>query len=910
VELLKAKLLETQRAAVARGTESLLDVLRNRSKWRECPEKVHFQKVLSVTEQQSRKLLRQRAKSLWERLSPKPCIFRAPSGEELYQGLCQYLGYEAAERLQRDERQLLVDHGRLRLTAEWERVIQNDDWLALARRQRQSQPLIRTQDPMWKAREAYQKALFLHQLGERDRELVLRHRQERFQDGFSHWWNEDLLDMNLPDFSIRDWEDFSKIIKNAYWHQESSLPAGRVLRMLQEAGQRGTALLPPEVAPVRMLEAYLERLIRQEQAQYGRRREVLAGHRGGVPVGHAGQLRELLEACIDEVGLGEPSETSEDQLKLWLEEVWSRFQRAGYSISPEFACSLEDLLPDEQDAVEEELARMGRAVSRMDPSAMVVDSWDQTLQVRSSFLRALLSTALLRREQERMESDWLESKLRDRSPGRPPLGLIRLLIRDRVRRGIDRSAIEVELKAHLRGAAAYPGLIDAWCEELLHHLACKRQYQLTLGISPLIQGQVEEDDMDSVLYRFPVFTSFLDRLLDRYQPTDRDRLLHYLFLVAKMEGNLDALTALLREIRETSDVIEAAWLRFTEERLQEGPAPKQLPGATLGIPLLVSGLKEKEVIDRGFRDGMGRGEKRRSLAAYRELLQVVRYHVLLQDDQHGSLDEVLEDIGHSGYDLGGIDEAALGIAAEREWNRREILRDRKIWIYASVTARLLAAQHAELQEVDRAFHKVRMDLLKDTGGRSSGRSKASARSLFAMESSETEDRASGGGLAEIVSRRGVALGQIKEEMYRRLSDLLEGERLATFHKRIRQIVEELDRKRVEIQEGWYRGQIDSRAVFYLLRQHQKAAGDPSWDDFWQFLVDHGLNPLDELLASLRPDREQRLQELDDRFRALLGVSLLQWEQEARAAAHQDLRNWMARQQRALVVHEFCQHCEE
>jgi hypothetical protein len=900
LEVLKARLHEFQRTSEAKGNGNLLEVLRDQTKWRASAERVHFQKVLSVTEQKSRKLLRDRMQSLWERLNPKPRIFRAPGGDDLYQALCQYLGYEAAEQLHRDERQLLVDHGDLRLAAEWEQLLQRSDWLVLARRQGQSQPLIRTQDPMWKAREAYQKVLFLHQLGERDRELVLRHRQERFEDGFSHWWNEDLLDMNLPDFSIRDWEDFSRIIKNAYWHQESSLAAGRVLSMLQEAGQRGTALLPPEVAPVQMLGAYLERLIRQEQAEYARKREILSSHRRGVALESVGQLRGLLEACIDEGGLAEPSETSEDRLKIWLDHVWSGFQKESFIISPDFSCSWEELLPEEQDELEEDFVRLGLAFARSGPGAQVIESWNQSLQFRSTFLRALLSTALKRREQERMESAWLESKLADRSPGRPPLGLIRLLVRDRVRRGIERAAIEEELRAHLGGAAAYPGLIDAWCEDLLHHLACKRQYQLSLRGASLMPARVEEDDMDSVLYRFPVFTAFLDRMLDRYQLTDRDRLLHYLFLVAKMEGNLDALTALLREIRETSDVIEAAWLRFTEERLQEGPAPRQLPGAALGIPLLLSGLKDKDAINRGLREGMGRGEKRQVLAAYRELIQVVRYHVLLQDDHHGSLDDALSDIRRAGYDLSGIDEAALVTLLEREWKRRGDLRDQKIWIYASVTARLLAAQHAELQEVDRAFQKVRMELLKDSDRRSSDRQESPAKSSTAAESTGAGMPASGGGLAEIVSRRGVALGQIKEEMYRRLSDLLEAERLATFHKRIRQIVEELDRKRVEIQEGWYRGVIDSRAIFYLLRQHQKGEADPSWDDFWQFVVDHGLNPLDELLASRRPDREQRLRELDDRFRSLLGISLLQWQQETRSAARQDLQDWMGQQQRALA----------
>ena len=597
VERLKHQLREIRRTSAPGEGEALMDVLRDRAKWRASPERRNFEKVLSVTEQKGRQFMRERMKSLWERQSPKPRIFKAPSGEELYQGLCLYLGYEAAERLQRDERQLLVDHGDFRLAADWERVAQSRDWLVLARRRRQSQPLAQTQEPTWKAREAYRKVLFLHQLSPRDRDLVLRHRLERFQDGFSHWWNEDLLEMNLPDFSIRDWEDFSKIIKNAYWHQETSLAAGRVPGMLQEAAERGTALLPPDVAPVQMLEAYLERLIRQEQADFEYRRKVYADHRQGLPVRDFTRLRQLLEACIDEAGPEESPGSPEDERKLWLEQVWRRFQAEGFSISPELSCTWGELLPDEQDLVEEEFGRVGAVISGSGPGALVMGFRDQSLRERSTFLRSLLIAALMRRQQERMESEWLETKLRERSPGRPPLGIIRLLIRERVRKGIDRSGIQQELKTHLGGAAAYPGLIDAWCGDLLHHLACKRQYQVSVGIPAFAAGEVEADDMDSVLHRFPVFTAFLDRLLDRFQPVDRDRLLHYLFLVAKMEGNLDALTALLREIRETSDVIEAAWLRFTEQRLQEGPLPRPVPGSSLGIPLLV---RRRSVTQAGY----------------------------------------------------------------------------------------------------------------------------------------------------------------------------------------------------------------------------------------------------------------------------------------------------------------------
>jgi hypothetical protein len=141
----------------------------------------------------------------------------------------------------------------------------------------------------------------------------------------------------------------------------------------------------------------------------------------------------------------------------------------------------------------------------------------------------------------------------------------------------------------------------------------------------------------------------------------------------------------------------------------------------------------------------------------------------------------------------------------------------------------------------------------------------------------------------------VALGQIKEEMYRQLSDLLEKERMATFETRIDQIVAELDHKRREIHEGWYRGVINRRTVFYLLRQHQKGESEPTWDDFRRFLADHWFEPLEELQTSQRPDREQRLQDLDERIRALLGVSLLQLEQECAAVAQQDINTWLNQQ---------------
>jgi hypothetical protein len=912
-EVLRGTVAKHERSSSsAIGNDSLGDIVRDHRIWLRSSQRVHFQNVLSPAVQKSRQLLTARLRAIWQRLNPKPRIFKWPSAEEFYQGLCLYLGYEAAERLQRDEQRLLMEHGDARCQVEWRAFKERRDWLALARRQRQGQPTLRHQDSNSVARQAYDRVFFLHQLSQRDRELVLRHRLERHQDGFRHWWNDDLLTMNLPGFSIRDWEDFSKIIKNAYWHQETSLPGGKVLAVLQQGGGSNQEALPSEANPVHMLHAYLERLLSQEQAAQQRRQQVLEQYYQGRRVSDTEQLRELLDAFLDDrradceplpaQAAGAPAAASslwatdaDTQQTLELEHHWKEFQSAGFAMAPGYVCRWEELTPEEQEVLEVEMTRIGAGFVPPRERGAVICSWDQPLKKRAGLVRSMLLANIMRRQREDLECTWLQTKLRDRSPGRPPLGSIRLLIRQRLRSGLDRHQIQTEMVASLVGAGAYPGLIDGWCADLLQHLACKRQHQLSNGSHGVALGLFSDTDEESVLYRFPMLTSFLDRLLDRHLILDRERLLHYLFLLAKMEGNLDALTALLREIRETSDIIEAAWLRFTEERVVEGPAPRVIPGVSLGIPLLVTHLKDKEAINRGLRDGIGRREKRQVVSAYRELVGFIRYHVLVQAGSHGQMEDVIHDLQHAGYDLQGIDEDALSAAVAKEWQRREQLREQRIWTYATVTARRLAAQHAELQEAERLFYKARMELLKDGKGATGGAAAATDAGTRGAIPSPSRVTAANDILKDVVSRRGVALGQIKEEMYRQLSDLLEDERLASFQKRIRQIVEELDHKRWEIHEGWYRGQIDQRTVFYLLRQFQKNDVEPTWEDFHRFLVDHWFTPVEALRSSLRPDREQRLLDLDERFRALLGVSLLQLEQETSAAAQYAIGEWLSQQ---------------
>jgi hypothetical protein len=894
-----------------------LDLFRDRRSWSQSPQRLTMQEVLSAPGQKARRLFLERMRQVWERLTPKPQIFKCPDQETFYQSLCGFIGYAAVERLLKDEKQLLVEHGDLRQEAEWQSFKQRQDWLALARRQRQSRPLLRGEDPAWVAAEGYHDRFFLHQLGARDRHLVLRHRLERHQDGFSHWWNEDLLSMNLPDFSIRDWEDLSKIIQNAYWHQEHSPGAGELLAMLRELKVNGRAVLTAPESE-QMLQMHLVRFIDKEQSRMAQNRTELEGFRQGRPINNLADLRQALQGLSDEdepaarpagaPGQGWEAERAvcspyqepqagEDRQALALDRLWERFQNSRLVFSAGFRCLWQELSAAEQEALQtENFPGIPTNLGNQDFSkaVTVISAWDETLSKRTGFLRALLRACIKERFQEQAEGGWLQARLCDPSPGRPPMESLRLFIRQRLRQGVDRRSLENELERVLR---AQPELHQSFCEDVLHYMVRKRQFELLV---PADESFIHAADLSeassSAAYGFPEFKSALDRLLDRHQSLDRERLLHYLFLLAKMEGNLDALTALLREIRETSDIIEAAWLRFTEERVQEGPTPKSLPGTALGIPLLVSHLKDKEAVNRGLREGIGRREKRQVAAAFTELSNFIRYHVLLVA-QTGSQDGdqmVLKEMQNAAYDLTGIDQEALLTAIQREWNRREQLRDQKILIYTTVTARRLAAQHTELQEAERTFYKVRLDLLKEPESRADQQTEDPSRPGQSRQLTADLHH-------DVASRRGVALGQIKEEMYRQLSDLLENERIATFQKRIRRIVQQLDRKRQEIHAACFHGEINRRTLFYLLRQHQKSDGEPTWEDCRRFLADHWLHPLKELRTSQRPDREDRIRDLDERLHALLGVSLLQLEQETMTRARQDEAAWRAEQLARLTT---------
>ena len=91
----------------------------------------------------------------------------------------------------------------------------------------------------------------------------------------------------------------------------------------------------------------------------------------------------------------------------------------------------------------------------------------------------------------------------------------------------------------------------------------------------------------------------------------------------RMEGNLDKLTALRREIRETSDIIEAAWLDFTEGRIVQPQAASA--GAESGkVPLLRARL-DPEPLNRYLTKGLPRGEPRDCAQADWELFTLLPF---------------------------------------------------------------------------------------------------------------------------------------------------------------------------------------------------------------------------------------------------------------------------------------------
>jgi hypothetical protein len=337
----------------------------------------------------------------------------------------------------------------------------------------------------------------------------------------------------------------------------------------------------------------------------------------------------------------------------------------------------------------------------------------------------------------------------------------------------------------------------------------------------------------------------VDRMLRGRVLLDVQKLKAYMFLLARMEGNLDKLTALLREIRETSDIIEATWLDFTEERIAQ---PRPASAAEAGkVPLLLARL-DPAPLNRYLVEGLPRGEPREYSQAYRELMAILEFYVVsaaLQD----SPDEMFQRLQSGPYDLTGLSPEALLQALTALTQRRERLLERKINICTYVLGHRLAGRQPLLAKPEAAFLKEKNAFLK------------------------TEALPAELHKGQLAGAWGVELGKMRNELYLHLSDLLREERTESFAGRIGQIIARLEEERAATLASFRRGELNRLTAFYLLRRFQKDQAELSGADLGRFLKQYQPETLSQLQARFAPEVvaevDRKLENILSGYRAAL-----------------------------------------
>jgi hypothetical protein len=848
-------------AAGARVPRTVFQLMTDPGLWRRISDRHRLKRAvrnaLDVKRQKIRRLFFQKLEALWESLDRKPDIYRRPDAEAFYRALVETVGFDAAERISEEERRWLAQHGSRRLEAEWDRLELRRDWLQLSRLKVASRPRLEEADPGTLAERAYGKVFCLSQLDREDRHRVLLRRLETHEDGFSQWWNQDLVSMNHPNYLIDNWEEFSKVVKNAYWHQEdfpSPLRLGR--EILEEWSKEGQAEAFAADWIRFLVGTHAEALsgdgVQEARQAAGRSFEGAAE----AILKDPGDLRRALEDLAarverEETGRGSVlAERSAARSRSLKDSLREAFQRQAYRFHPDFTATPADLDPSERDLL---------------PTRP--NGGEKDFRARLSIpevVHALVEAVSRRWEEEAQMAGWLEDVLLNSATPSVPLSALEAWIRQALRAGSTPRDVEERIRNWF---SAHP----RWKEDLLTEwigrlAAMARWEELVVAFPGVVVQELHAPSLQRFAESHPKWFQGIREGVRRRGDLDRERLLHYLFVLAKMEGNLDVITGLLREIRETSDVIEAAWLQFTKDRLAEGVPPTLPRTLPPRIPLLAGKLKDLDALHRGLRRGLSRSEKKAVADAVRELLLFMRFHIVQIPEAEEDPEEAFQAFLDAGYSLEGLDTEALREAFGREWQRRAAHRDNRIWIMTMAVARRCAALSIELQEADRAFAKARQNLLKEDAARE-------------MDS--------------VCRWRGVALGKVKEQVYRELSELLERERLESFRKRIRQIVHQLDRKRLQIVKSWVCGEVNRFSVFHILRQRQKEDLTASLEDFRRFIVEQWTAKVEELRSGERAGARERLLELDESFQVLLGVSPLSVEEEARAEAEAALESWRA-----------------
>ncbi len=842
--------LDTVMAVVGEKTEGKKDISSGVSRPYEIAEEF-VKPLIDVQTILARQLFWERLKNIFKNKQPKLQIYKQPNAGELYRMMEVFLGFEATERLRKGEKEFLIENGEKYIEAGWLEFFDTYDWYHRIQMRRQSAPYLEEHDALHQSASFYKDKLYLNQLSDFDRELVLKYRLFKYMDGFSDWWNEDLLQMSDPDYQIQDWEDFSKIIKNAYWHQESSPSAGEIYEAIKDDLDGDIELSD---AARDSFDIFVKDIISRRQTEFKEEAELVERLKNGEKIDDLEKLQKTINYLVKDIAL-KGEYLPELSLTNRINAVFSAFDSSRINIDPELLWRWETL-PGE---VQEYIGQL-RTVDRDELTNFQKSKegiqWKDMVSLRDAILKGYIFSSVKNLEEEETELGLFNKHLNTSHTGekfgyRITPGTLSLYVDRLCRTGRSDEEIAQEVEKLWEN---YPEWEDQMVEDAITHLIRQRQLVITIG-----------EDIETPYPR--ILVKMVDDKIRSRHAMDKERLLHYLFILAKMEGNLDTLTALLREIRETSDIIEAAWLNFTTERSLESPKPVKGIQKQGLIHLEATSLKNKELFNKYLEEGLPRGEKPAITRAYWELINVIRFFVLklYMDVQKKASDglpgkelspeEVLQLIRDE-YDIEGLSEDSLLKAISDQIRRLSSFVEEKIWIYTTVTARKFASQNQELLEVERQFFKKKNELLK------------------AGEGEELLP------LAELAAKRGVELGKVKEAAYYHLSDLLEDERIKSFQRRIRQIVNQLEEKRAEIYHGWKNGEINRRTVFYLLRSYQKERKVAQWDDFRCFIRDQRTLRIKKLEESEAPDVDEMREVLERRFKALLGVDLREIEDEA------------------------------
>jgi hypothetical protein len=321
---------------------------------------------------------------------------------------------------------------------------------------------------------------------------------------------------------------------------------------------------------------------------------------------------------------------------------------------------------------------------------------------------------------------------------------------------------------------------------------------------------------------------FLIQSLKTHHAHDLQKLRAYLYLLARLEGHLDRLTALLREIRETSDIIEAAWLAFTEARVAQRPESMAAPAPGSPIPLLANRLENPDRFNRYLYEGLPRGEPREYAQAYRELITLLQFYVVTAGPEE-SPEDMYKRLVADNYDLTGFQPEAVQRAMHHQAQHRQRLLARKISIGTEVLANRLAKTDLSLSHSAAMFLQRKGSFLKE------------------------EDPQAELDKGRIAAARGVDLAKVKNELYVQIADLLTDERTESFTRRIGQIIDRLEEERRDTLGALRQGKLSRLTAFYILRQYQKDQQRVPPADLHRFLRRHQPEVPANLRTRLAPE---------------------------------------------------------